>query len=802
MKIANVCVDVKGIQTDKLYNYLIEDKLNNYISIGSRVVIPFGKSGRLLQGFVLEIFNSTENINNLKSIKAVLENYPVLNKELIYLSKWLSKETYSSIISCLKSMLPNLLNLNTRRFINILSENLSKETLEKGLGIDQLNDLRVGNLTYDQQKKLNFWLDDNQISLEYEVDDKVTTKVDKYVYPLIDISEIDKIINNIPKNAVKQRLLLDILKYDNIQNKGILKKDLIGVYKIGLSTIKIAFNNNWIEQKEVLKYRDPFWNQEIKQDKPLKLNKDQQKVYEVISNNITKRKEQPILLEGITGSGKTEVYLQSITKALKYNKTAIMLVPEISLTAVMVARVRARFGTQVAVLHSRLSDGEKLDEWKRIRNQEVKVVVGARSAIFAPLENIGLIILDEEHSSSYKQDNIPRYHARDVAIYRAKHFKCPVILGSATPSLETRSRCEKQIYHLLKLNKRVNKNQLPEVKLIDMRIADKDDSHENFSDELLQAISNRFLRHEQTILMLNRRGFSSFVLCRECGFVLKCPNCDISLTMHLNGYKMRCHYCGYEDNVPKKCKNCFSNRIRFFGTGTEKIEQQLHDLIPSAKILRMDADTTRKKGTHEKILNEFGLKSVDILLGTQMISKGLDFPNVTLVGVLNADISLELPNFRASEKTFQLLTQVAGRAGRSNKKGEVIIQTFNPDHYAIGLAQKHDYNNFYKREMYLRKLGKYPPYYYSVEITASSLHPKKAFMELSKISDKLSKSLTNRSIILGPTPGIVSKIKQRYYYNLLIKYKQEPNLNQVLSTLLVKYQKSRDILISLDNNPQ
>ncbi|OMG45092.1 primosomal protein N', partial [Paenibacillus macerans] len=392
-------------------------------------------------------------------------------------------------------------------------------------------------------------------------------------------------------------------------------------------------------------------------------------------------KERTFLLHGVTGSGKTEVYLQTIEEVLNKGKEAMMLVPEIALTPQMVLRFKRRFGDDVAVLHSGLSKGERYDEWQKIRDGRARVSVGARSSIFAPFKNLGIIIIDEEHESTYKQEDYPRYHARDIAQWRSQFHHCPVVLGSATPSLESYARAEKNVYELLSLPHRVNQQALPHIDIIDMREELSEGNRSMFSIALRQAIQERLDKKEQIVLFLNRRGYASFMLCRDCGYVPHCPHCDISLTYHKTTDQLKCHYCGYQENPPSQCPNCEGDHIRQVGTGTQRVEELLQQEFPHARIIRMDVDTTSRKGAHEKLLNDFEAGKGDILLGTQMIAKGLDYPNITLVGVLNADTMLNLPDFRASERTYQLLTQVSGRAGRHEKEGQVIIQTYNPDHY-------------------------------------------------------------------------------------------------------------------------
>ncbi len=481
-----------------------------------------------------------------------------------------------------------------------------------------------------------------------------------------------------------------------------------------------------------------------------------------------------------------------------------MLVPEISLTPQMVRQVKARFGEQVAVLHSGLSEGELYDEWRRIRRGEVRVVVGARSAVFAPLTNIGLIVIDEEHESSYKQEDNPRYHARDVAIWRSKYNHCPLVLGSATPSLDSRARAQKGVYKLLRLTKRANNKKLPEVKLIDLKHVQFAGSQFDLSVELVDAIKESLVKKEQVILMLNRRGFANFMLCRECGYVMKCPNCDLSLTMHKDTGEMQCHYCGYTEPIPKCCPNCHSSQIRFLGTGTQKVQEELLQLIPTAKVLRMDVDTTRRKGSYKRILDAFGNHEADILLGTQMIAKGLDFPNVTLVGVINADTGLWVPDYNASERTFELLTQVAGRAGRAEKTGKVLIQTYNPEHYAIKLAQTQDYERFYGYEMRVRHAGNYPPYFYTVLISVASKKEQNAAREAFTIKRRLQQNLHASTIILGPTPSAIARLKNQYYYQILVKYKSEDNLNKLLHQIQDSAQeiKKYGLNVYIDNEPE
>ena len=527
------------------------------------------------------------------------------------------------------------------------------------------------------------------------------------------------------------------------------------------------------------------------------LTSDQQAVVdEVLSNDGFKT----YLLHGVTGSGKTEVYMELIEEALNSGKTSIVLVPEISLTPQMVQRFQKRFGDNIAALHSALSDGERYDEWRRISRGDAKIVIGARSAVFAPFENVGIIIIDEEHSESYKQsDSNPRYSAKDVAIIRGKYHNCPVVMGSATPSLEVMARAKKGIYHYLSLPNRVNGKKLPRVRIVDMNEEIKN-SKGHFSRNLVTSINDKLEKKEQVILLLNRRGYASFVTCKNCGYTFKCKNCDISLTYHKSSNTMRCHYCGYGTKVYNVCPSCKERSIADLGVGTQKIEEELMDIFPSARILRMDFDTTSRKGAHEKMINSFKNHEYDILLGTQIVAKGLDFSNVTLVGVINADTSLNIPDFRSSENTFSLLSQVAGRSGRSEKSGEVIIQTYNPDHYAISFSKLHDYLGFYEKEMEIRRVLKYPPFYYLCHIKISGKDIEYISSESSKIKRALERNLANCNI-LGPTPLTIFKVNNIYRLGIILKYKKDDMLFSTLEKIIDHYSNNSKIRIDIDFNP-
>lgn len=535
-----------------------------------------------------------------------------------------------------------------------------------------------------------------------------------------------------------------------------------------------------------------------KTDKKVILNEEQQKAVSKVLSSLNQ--EKIFLLYGITGAGKTEVYMNIIKGVIEQGKTAIMLVPEISLTPQIVERFILRFGQDVAILHSGLSDGEKYDEYRKIKNGEVHIVVGARSAIFAPLKNIGVIIIDEEHSSTYKQDNHPRYHARDVAILRGQYHHAPIVLGSATPSLESMARAQKKVYELLTLTKRAGNGQLPKVYITNMKEEVKK-GYFIFSELLFKKIEEKLKKKEQIILLLNRRGYSLISSCGKCGEVIKCPNCDISLTYHKTSNMLRCHYCGYASSKVEECPKCHSHNMKDFGLGTQKLEEELHRYFKEAKIIRMDMDTTSKKGAHQKIIKDFGEGKYDILVGTQMIAKGLDFPKVSLVGVMNADASLNIPDFRSSERTFQLLCQVSGRAGRGDILGEVVIQTYNINHYSITLAKEQNYLAFYQEEMKIRKQLNYSPYYYIILIRISTKDYELSFQEAKKVGDYLRKNLSTNTYILGPTMANIFRVDNVYYQQCIIKYKKDDKLKSTLLNLDKHYKGNSKVSIEIDIDP-
>lgn len=792
VKIAQVIVDVPLMQTDKPFSYIIPKDVEDQVTIGSRVHVPFGRGNRLLQGFVVGFSDTFDNtVTDLKAISEVLDFEPVLNAEQLELAEQMRHTVFSYKISILKSMIPNLLNSQYDKRLTP-TESLSSE---EHLALFGEKESRLHSLlTEEEAKKVARLVQAGKITVDYLAKDKKNIKTEKYYHV-----QAEKIAAADISNRAKKRLeLRDYLLEHPEEGK---LSDLHHLFS--RDVVKFFVDNQLITVLEREKKRSDAYFDVATTDF-LDLNAEQAAVVEQVTSQIG-QESKPFLLEGVTGSGKTEVYLHIIDKVLKFGKTAIVLVPEISLTPQMTNRFISRFGKQVAIMHSALSDGEKFDEWRKIKSGQARVVVGARSAIFVPIENIGAIIIDEEHEATYKQESNPRYHARDVALLRAKYHKAVLLMGSATPSIESRARASRGVYQFLQLTHRANPMaKIPKVEIVDFRDYVGQQEVSNFTPYLLEKIADRLEKNEQVVLMLNRRGYSSFIMCRDCGYVDECPNCDISLTLHMDTKTMNCHYCGFEKSIPHTCPNCHSRSIRYYGTGTQKAYDELVEVFPQARILRMDVDTTRQKGAHQRILDKFGNHEADILLGTQMIAKGLDFPNVTLVGVLNADTSLNLPDFRSSERTFQLLTQVAGRAGRAEKEGEVLIQTYNPQHYAIQLAQKQDYEAFYAYEMGIRRQLAYPPYYFTVGLTLSHKDEQSVVRKSFELLQLLRQQLSDKIKILGPTPKPIARTHNLYHYQIIVKYRFEDNLENVLNQILdlTQLPENKDLRLVIDYEPQ
>lgn len=614
--------------------------------------------------------------------------------------------------------------------------------------------------------------------------------------------------NNNIKKKYESYLILQIPFEEAIELcKNEIQKEIITLFDTSLtiskkeansysvSAVKTLLKNKIIKEEQEETYRYQIGLRE--QDEKKELNEEQKNALNKIESYLNQEKN--ILLHGVTGSGKTETYMQVIETVLTEGKSALILVPEISLTPQFIENFAKRFNSSIAVLHSGLSDGEKYDEWRKIMRDEVKIVIGARSAIFAPLKQIGIIILDECHSESYKQENSPKYHVFDIAKFRSKIHQCPVILGSATPTLEIMARAKKGIIELIELKNRVFHNPLPKCELVNMKEEIKN-HHFMISQLLEEKIMDRLNKKEQIMILLNRRGHSTIITCSSCGFTYKCPYCDITLTFHKSSRNLRCHYCGYTKLLDQKCPECQEDALNYYGLGTEKLEIFFKEKFKTAKIIRMDTDTTSKKGSLNKIMEGFQNQEYDILIGTQMISKGLDFPKVTLVGIINTDASLNIPDFRSGEKTFQLLYQASGRAGRNKQPGEVILETFQPDNKILNFVKNQDYEGFYQYEMQIRKMLKYPPFYFLTHIKIKSKIYELAKEESVKVHKYLKRHLSENTIILGPTTASMFKINNIYHFEIMIKYKEEKNLKPVLKELDQIFLLNKNVTLDIDIN--
>ncbi|MDD3652958.1 MAG: primosomal protein N' [Desulfotomaculaceae bacterium] len=626
----------------------------------------------------------------------------------------------------------------------------------------------------------------------------------KQFYPALPENELRKALSlmvRVPKQVAALEKALAC--------PGLTRKELAAEAEVSTSVIDVLTRKGLLKSSvvKVPRHTARFYHSNVK-TKEITLNAEQEKALSQVAGAIREGTFNAFLLHGVTGSGKTEVYLRAIAVALEVGCQAVTLVPEISLTPQMVEMFRERFDEQVAVLHSGLPARERFDEWQRIREGRAPVVLGTRSAIFAPLTRPGLFVIDEEHESSYKQDDHLRYHAREIALKRAQLAGATVLLGSATPSLESQFKTTTGgPYQLIKLGKRVDERPLPPVRVVDMRREVKEGNLGIFSRPLIASINRHLQSKGQVLLFLNRRGFSTFVMCHECGLVLKCLRCDISLTYHQDGL-LRCHYCNYHIKSPQLCPNCGGHNIRHFGAGTQKVEAEVGKFFPGARILRMDSDSTSRKGSHAQIINAFHDRQADILIGTQMIAKGLDFPGVTLVGVINADITLHMPDFRAAERTFQLLTQVAGRAGRGKLPGEVLVQTYNPDHYCITVAAAHDSERFYQNEIPVRRSLGYPPFSHLARLLFThedEEEVKKGATQVRYLIEKIVSGDDRGISLLGPAPAPLNKIKDRYRWQLVIKASRRDLLRDVIKESLSRLERDRAFLkpiINIDINPQ
>lgn len=765
----NIIIKSKTSFLDRLFTYKYDDELE----IGTRVVIPFGQSNSKSIGLIVSIFEGEIDFK-AKEIFEVLDAKPIVSKELIALAFYMIKNNISDYASAINTILPPGSIEKVNEFY-IRTEELKKTNIEL---YDFLEDYK----SYDEiienfnsrftKKYINNLVNENILNSEISFSKKSTPKYNEFV-ELIDYNSVDKI----RKNAIKQIQIIETLKNKN----NIEKSELLKLTNSSNNVLKSLEEKGLIKIHKEKVYRKVL--KDTKEFKKIKLNNEQEYVF----NSVIESKKNNFLLHGVTGSGKTEIYLQLVEYYLSVNKEAIILVPEISLTPQTISRFQGRFGDNIAVLHSKLSISERADQWRMIKNKEVKIVVGARSAIFAPFDNLGIIVIDEEHESSYKSDKNPKYSAIDIAIQRSKYHNAKLVLGTATPSIKTYFEYMNDEIELLELNNRVNQKSLPNVSVVDMRLELKANNYTMFSKELKTKMDKALNRQEQVILFLNKRGHSSFVFCRHCGYVHRCDACDVSMTYHKSKDRLICHYCGRTALKPKKCINCGSSWIKEYGAGTEMLEEQTREIFPDKNVFRMDSDTITKKEDYNKVYKMMIDKKIDILIGTQMLAKGLDFPNVSVVGIVSADVSLNIPDYRAKEKTFSLITQASGRAGRKDTDGNVIIQTYNPDDYSIFYASKSDYKSFYKSEIEERKIFNYPPYIKILNINISSKDRFYAINLASKLRLKINEFLRKKNFELiemtGPTPSVIEKINNRYRFDIIIKSHSKNELLEIANLI-------------------
>ena len=739
--VASVLID--GATDDLVFDYLLPEAIAAAAAVGCRVRVPL--RNRKAIGTVVRVGEPPEDVDfsRLKPVDALIDADPILTPPLLELAGWMTDYYLAPRETALRAMIPQA---------------------ARG--------------------------------------EKKAEKTQKAVFLKAppDEPEMEALQRRAPRQA-------DIIAHLRLQpgQQGLLA-DLTGSSGFNRASISALEKAGFVEVRDQLMERDPYANETFLESRALTLNPEQQIAFEAICAATEAGNPRPFLLHGVTGSGKTEIYLQAIQRALDLGKGAIVLVPEISLTPQTAGRFKKRFAAiqdQVAILHSHLSPGERHDEWRKVLRRQARIVIGARSAIFAPVDNLGLIVVDEEHENSYKQESPPRYHARDLAVVRGQIEKCAVVLGSATPALESYQNAQTEKYGLLTLEKRVDEQVLPLIRVIDMRIEAR--KHRGgpaiLSEKLRQAIDSRLALDQQVILFLNRRGFARSLMCPECGFVAECRHCSLALTYHQEEEKLLCHLCGFSQVSPRRCPECGTRAISLAGYGTEKVEQVIRKVFATARVARVDTDVMRKKNQLRDILTAFKTHKIDILLGTQMIAKGLHFPNVTLVGILNADIGLHIPDFRASERTFQLLTQVSGRAGRGKLEGEVIVQTFTPHAPAIQFARHHDYIGFARQELELRRAFRFPPFLHMAMITVRSVHQQRAEFTLKTLHRRLARDLPEGVEINEPGASPLVKSHDQWRFQTSMRSPAARRLANHIRGVLKDMTFPEDVVVTVDMDP-
>lgn len=814
----HVLIERASEAVDRPFTYRVPPSLAGQVETGSYVLVPFGKE--VVTGFVLESIPEPQDLppEAIKDLHSLLAAEPLFDEHLLRLARWMAGYYQCLLIDALHCLLPEGLIRRVKRVVELLNplapqeiEALKQEAPVQGAIVNALMEMG-GKATADElTKALEFdrqqigrgvralqekgWVRSEYVLLEPSVRERRIAFARLVGQPATE-EEWEALRHRAPK----QVMLLQILEAHGGEMP---VSRLLREGETSTSVLRALQEKGWVEVVEQEVYRTPPEAGVGEDRQPAELTPEQQQALALIQEELDSPHPQPVLIYGVTASGKTEVYLRAIAYALQRGKQAIVLVPEISLTAQTVDIFRQRFGERVAILHSALSPGERFDEWRRIQRGEVDIVVGARSAIFAPVQRLGLIVIDEEHETSYKQETTPRYHARDVALWRAQDAGACVVLGSATPSIESHYRAERGDYRLALMLHRIEERPLAEVEIVDMRQEEREGVQGPLSRLLLAALKDRLEKGEQAILFLNRRGFSTFILCRECGASMRCPNCDVSLVWHRTENRLRCHHCDAFLPVPKECPSCGGVRLGYIGYGTERVEEVVRQSLPLARVLRMDRDTTARKNAHAQILRLFRHHEADILVGTQMVAKGLDFPNVTLVGVISADIALNFPEFRAAERTFQLLTQVSGRAGRGEKRGLVIVQTYNPEHYSIRAAQQQNFEVFYRQEIRYRREVRYPPFASLANLLVAHESQEVVRTTIERVAEALREAFLTEKVwghVLGPAPAPLAKLKGRYRWHVLVKTADSASLQRILNLALQRLEPEdrKQLIVDVD----
>lgn len=799
--VAKVAVSSSAFSFDTEYSYAVPSTFAYDAKAGCRVIVPFGKGNRRRIGFITRLYERDSYNPDLKLMHSVIDDEPLISEEMIKIIFWLKENTFCTFFEAYKCVVPTGFSYNivkkyrlvnaqidvplTREEQNLVNALLSTKT-EKDF--DKI--LSSQTESKSKSKIIDSLLDKGVLEEIENVKRRIGDETIKMVKFTPEYLSGEICIDLTPK----QSLVVNLLK----ECESASVKEICYLVNVTPTIIKRLAEKRVLTQYDYEVLRPATSSTVVKKSlDDIVLSPSQEKAFNGIKEVIDSNKPSGALLYGVTGSGKTSVFLKLIEHTIKTNKTAIMLVPEISLTPQMVGQFKSYFGDIVAVIHSSLSLGQRVDEFKRIKNGDAKIVIGTRSAVFAPLKNIGLIIMDEEGEHTYKSESTPRYHARDIAIQRCGFNNCTLLMASATPSLESYYYAKSGRYHLFELDGRYSNAELPKVVVVDMQREEEDGNDSLFSRELIKSIKERLERNEQSILLLNRRGFNTTVTCLDCKKPIECPNCNISLTYHKRNNRLMCHYCGYFMSNKNECPDCHGSHLKMAGVGTQRVEDEVQRLFPEARVLRMDADTTYSRFAYENNFKDFSDGKYDIMLGTQMIAKGLDFPNVTLVGVLSLDKALFAGNFNSYERTFSLLTQVVGRSGRGDKQGIAFIQTYLPEHYVLELASKQDYKEFYAQEIALRKALVYPPFCDICVIGINSPMDIQAQKASSIFIDILKENIKKLSFnfplrVLGPSQFSIGKINNRFRYRIIIKCKNEKHFRELISTSLKDAMKHKD----------